>query len=150
MNIYDAQVEAKLQQIAQKEAELQNAINTRNAEKQREQAWGAAGQYNTPQYREASAAYNAALLLVDRLNKELADLRTALESLRQLQAQVNTAAAAAIAAGLTPEAAYLKAEGQVEQTKLINQILKWTAIGLGIAAVVYGVSVLLRWRKNRK
>lgn len=151
MNPYDQQVRDTLAQIGAKEKELQSAIITRNAEGARSDDWGPrAGQWASPQYIEANLAYNAALLLIERINKELVDLRGQLASLKKLQAEVNKAAAVAIANGVTPEAAYLMASTDAERAKLVNSIIKWVALVVGALVAVYAISLFIRWKRSKK
>ncbi len=145
MSKYDSQITAVLQQIADAEQELQRAVAHRNSHQARAIDWG----YGTPQYNESNAEYHRGIEWVNRVTVVLADLRTQLEALRNLQAEVGAAAAAAIASGMTEEAAFIKAESDADRARIVNNIIKWVAIGTAIVMVVIGIGMVRKWRKKK-
>lgn len=73
-----------------------------------------------------------------------------LEAAKAKRDAVDKAAADSMAKGTDPASAYAGAAGEAERAELVNNILKWLAIGLGVVAFIYGVGMLQRWRKNKK
>jgi K+-transporting ATPase c subunit len=133
-------------QINALSTEISNVTNTRNAEYAREQAFANAGNYGA-EYREASAAYNAALRRLDVLNAEKAALQDELAAAKANRDRVAAAAAQAVANGLDPESAMQKAVADTERAQGTKRLL--TYVGLGLLVLIV-VAAVVYWRKKRK
>lgn len=84
------------------------------------------------------------------LEGTLTSKKSDLEAAKKKRDAVDKAAADSMAKGTDPASAYAGAAGEAERAELVNNILKWLAIGLGVVAFIYGVGMLQRWRKNKK
>lgn len=126
--------------------EISNVTNTRNAEYAREQAFANAGNYGA-EYREASAAYNAALRRLEVLNAEMAALQDELAAARANRDRVAAAAAQAVANGLDPESAMQKAVADTVRAEGTKRILTYVGVGLLVLAVVLAI---VYFRKKKK
>lgn len=148
INPIDARVDTLLAQIAAKEEQLRNLQNTAAAERTREQSWAAAGQWGSPEYAEASAAYNAALRAIEVLTRELDALKAELARTQASRDEINAAAAQYVAKdGLDTDVAMAKAAADHERTIVVKRVLT----GVGIALLIILLIIAWRyWRKRNK
>ena len=138
-----AQVNPYYQQIADMEgaiASLQTRWATLNSQ------WlpyTQAGNYTDPVGQRILQERDAVAAQIEQKKKTL-------EQLRDAAAKYDAAVAANVASGMTPEAAALKAQTDMDRAALVNKIIKGVAIALVALGVVYGIVVFIRWKKKSK
>jgi TolA-binding protein len=86
---------------------------------------------------------------ITALTNELNGLLDSLAAAKAAQTTWNNAVAKAIAAGMTPEAAAIKASADAQRTVVVNRVIIGVAIGLGVIAFIYGITLFIRWRKQK-
>lgn len=62
---------------------------------------------------------------------------------------VDKAAQDNMAKGQDPGTAYAGSVADLERKQLFNNVIKFVLIGLGIAAVIYGIVVFRRWKRKK-
>jgi hypothetical protein len=145
-NPYTVEARDLINQIAALEAQARDLRNSEASWYQRYQAWGP----GTPEGDESLAKARALSSQAAELDTRIAGLKVQLEAARKNEAQFAAAQASAIAQGMTPEAAALKAQTDMDRAALVNKIIKGVAIALGVLAVGYGIVVFIRWKKKSK
>jgi hypothetical protein len=81
------------------------------------------------------------------MDAELVTLRRQLEQALKAEADIDAAAATAVANGLSPEAAIAKASADHERAQGTKRLLTYVGFGLLVLIVVAAV---VYWRKKRK
>lgn len=127
--------------------QIQNTINLRNAAYERQQSWARAGQYDTPEYRAATADYEGAIQRLQVLEPQLRDLQKELERAIANRDRVAEAAAQGVANGMSPEAALEKAVADRNRAEGTKRILTYVGLGLLVLAVVAAIVYFRRKRK---
>lgn len=131
-NPYENRVIQLEEQVNALRGQIREAENLRDMAYQRQQNWGNAGQWGSPQYREATNDYEGALRSLEVMRPRLEELLRELESAKANRDRIAAATAQAVAAGLSPEAALAKAVGEDKR----RRILTYSVAGCLVVIVV--------------
>jgi hypothetical protein len=146
-NPYTERVIQLQQLIAAKEQQIGDTRNSETSWYQRAQSFLAAGQGNGPEYAESMAMAQQRSREAASMDAELVTLRRQLEQALKAEADIDAAAATAVANGLSPEAAIAKASADHERAQGTKRLL--TYVGLGLLVLIV-VAAVVYWRRKRK
>lgn len=146
-NPYQVAVDAAQAKVNDLRAQIAAQVARRDAAEKRRDDWSPGFEW-PPQAEEASQEYGAAASEIARLQPLLNEAIKQLEAAQKTLAEINRAAAFAVADGLTPDAALQSAVADRLKAEGTRNLL--TYVGVGAALLIIAVALVYFIRKRRK